>query len=147
LVQQPTERGNGFGLLGALAEKALGLGRGDDAERLVAQQLEHLLAEVRAARVPSNEILERATDYGLRIASLTGNARWMDYLFELHAALKRPCALDVVDQLYTVVRKVRQPAPTALRNYLTVLRGLELGPAERFLLGRLEGLERLIGAR
>jgi len=46
-----------------------------------------------------------------------------------------------------VVRKVRQPAPTALRGYLAVLRDLELGPAERFLLGRLEGLERLIGAR
>ncbi|HTU59568.1 MAG TPA: FHA domain-containing protein, partial [Polyangiales bacterium] len=147
LVQLPAERGHGFGLMGALAEKALGLGRGDEAERLVGQQLDQLLSDLRAGRTPSNDVLERATDYALRIAGLSGNARWTDYLFELYAELKRPCPVQVVDQLYTVMRKVRQPAPVALRGYLAVLRGLELGPAERFLVGRLEGLERLIGAR
>jgi len=147
LVQLPAERGNGFGLMGALAEKALGLGRGDEAERLVGQQLEQLLSDLRDGRTPSNDVLERATDYALRIAGLSGNARWTDYLFDLYATLKRPCPVQVVDQLYTVMRKVRQPAPVALRGYLAVLRGLELGPAERFLVGRLEGLERLIGAR
>ncbi len=147
LVQPPTERGNGFGLFGALADKAIGLGRGDEAERLVGQQLEQLLKDVKGPRTASNEAIARGAEYALRIAALTGNARWTDFLFELYAALKRPCPADVVDQLYTVMRKVRQPAPTALRAYLAVLKSLELGPTERFLVGRLEGLERLIGAR
>jgi hypothetical protein len=45
------------------------------------------------------------------------------------------------------MRKVRQPSRTALRRYLEVLRetSAELGPAERFLVSRLEGLERSLG--
>jgi pSer/pThr/pTyr-binding forkhead associated (FHA) protein len=146
LVQQP-ERGAGFGLLGALAEKALGLGRGDEAERLVGQQLEQLLGDVESGRAVSPEQVERATDYALRIASFTQNARWTDFIFRMYAALRRPCPAATVDQLYTVLRKVQKPAPQTLRAYLAVLRGLELGPADRFLVNRIEGLQRLIGAR
>lgn len=146
LVQQP-ERGGGFGLLGALADKALGLGRGDEAERLVGQQLEQLLGDVESGRAVKPEYIERATDYALRIASFTQNPRWTDFIFRMYTALRRPCTALVVDQLYTVLRKVQKPTPQVLRAYLGVLRGLELGPADRFLVNRIEGLERLIGAR
>jgi pSer/pThr/pTyr-binding forkhead associated (FHA) protein len=144
---QPPERNGGFGLLGALADKALGLGRGDEAERLVGQQLDQLLGDVESGRTVSPEHLDRATDYALRIASFTLNARWTDFIFRLYSALRRPCAAPVVDQLYTVLRKVQKPTPQILRTYLGVLRSLELGPADRFLVNRIEGLERLIGAR
>ena len=52
-----------------------------------------------------------------------------------------------MDELYAVVRKVKQPDLSELRAYLAVLReqGEELGPAERFLVSRLEGLERSFG--
>ena len=52
-----------------------------------------------------------------------------------------------MDDLYAVARKVKQPSPLELRAYLAVLRQLpgELGPGERFLVGRLEGLERSLG--
>lgn len=146
LVQQP-ERGAGFGLLGALADKALGLGRGDEAERLVGQQLDQVLGDLEGGRVVNPEQIERATEYALKIASFTQNARWTDFIFRLYTALRRPCAAAVVDQLYTVLRKVQKPAPQTLRAYLSVLRALELGPADRFLVNRIEGLERLIGAR
>lgn len=144
---QPPERGAGFGLLGALAEKALGLGRGDEAERLVGQQLDQLLGDVESGRNVPQEHIDRATDYALRLASFTQNARWTDYIFRMYSALRRPCAAPVVDELYTVLRKVQRPAPQILRTYLGVLRALELGPADRFLVNRIEGLERLIGAR
>jgi pSer/pThr/pTyr-binding forkhead associated (FHA) protein len=147
LVQQSPDRGASFGLLGALADKALGLGRGDEAERLVGQQLDQVLAEAEGGRAVSPDHIQRATDYALRIASFTQNARWTDFIFRLYSALRRPCAAPVVDQLYTVLRKVQRPAPQALRTYLGVLHGLDLGPADRFLVKRIEGLERLIGAR
>jgi hypothetical protein len=45
--------------------------------------------------------------------------------------------------LYAIVRKVKQPNLSDYRGYLATLhdRQGEFGPAERFLLGRLEGLE------
>jgi len=147
LVQPPSQRGNSFGLLGHLADKALGLGRGDEAERLIAAQLDALLGEVLAGRAVAPESVDRAADYAVRIAAATGNARWTDYVFRVYGAVGRACAAELVDQLYSVIRRVEKPTSQALRDYLVVLRGLELGPSERFLLSRLEGLERLIGAR
>lgn len=147
LVQPPTQRGSLFGLLGILAEKALGLGHGDEAERLVGQQLDNLLAEIESGRAVAPEMVDRAADLAVRIAGATGNARWTEYTFRAYTALRRPCPLSLVDQLYTVLRRVKQPSLTSLREYVTVLRELELGPAERFLLSRLEGLERVVGAR
>jgi len=147
LVQVTTNDRDVFGLMGALADKALGLGRGDEAERLVGQQLDQLLADVESGRGPSPENLERGARYALRIAAAMLSSRWNDYLFRHHAAQKRHFPAPVVDELYTVLRKVRNPSPVALRNYLNVLRAQELGPADRFLVNRIEGLERLIGAR
>jgi hypothetical protein len=46
-----------------------------------------------------------------------------------------------------VARKLKQPNLEELRHYLAVMKdeGTDLGPSERFLLGRLEGLERSLG--
>lgn len=147
LVQMPTNERDPFGLLGALADKALGMGRGDEAERLIGQQLEHLLQEVEAGTQRDLEVVDRAAAHALRIAASTQSARWTDFLFRLYTAQKRLCPAAIVDELYTVLRHVHRPRPNGLRVYLDVLRTLELGPAERFLLNRLEGLERLVSAR
>jgi pSer/pThr/pTyr-binding forkhead associated (FHA) protein len=147
LVQAPTNDRDMFGLMGTLADKALGLGRGEEAERLIGQQLDQLLADVETGRTPTPENLERGARYALRIAAATQSSRWTDFLFRLYSAQKRPFPAPVVDELYTVLRKVRNPSPLALRSYLNVLRVQELGPADRFLVNRIEGLERLIGAR
>jgi hypothetical protein len=147
LVQPPSGRGVGFGLMGSLAEKALGLGRGEEAERLVGPQLDQVRSDIESGRSVSQELLERTTDYALRIAVTTQNPRWTDFIFRLYSALRRPCPAPVVDQLYTIVRKLQKPTPLALRGYLGVLRDLELGPADRFLVNRIEGLERLLSAR
>jgi hypothetical protein len=147
LVQTPEIDRAGFGLMGALADKALALGRGDEAERLIGQQLDQALSDAESGRSIEPENVERATAYALRIAAATQSSRWIDFLFRFYTVLKRPCPAPMVDELYTIVRKVQRPSPGALRTYLAVLRTLELGPADRFLVSRLEGLERLIGAR
>lgn len=149
LVQAPTQRSASFGLMGLLADKALALGRGEEAERLIRPSLEQLLGELENGKKCELEQVRLACDYAVKLASLTGNAEWVDYIFRAYATTKRPCAAELIDHLYDVLRKVREPSLTGLRKYLDVLhREVEtLGPAERFLLGRLEGLERVIAAR
>ena len=68
---------------------------------------------------------------------------------ELYAALAKPLPATIVDEIYTVVRKVKNLDPRSLRAYLVVLRDVQgsFGPAERFVMQRIEGLERLIGAK
>ena len=149
LIQAPTQRAATFGLLGILADKALAMGRGEEAEKLLFEQLDQLLVDAQRGVNVLTETLERASDYALKLATATSNGRWVDYIFRLHAAVGRTCPGPVVDELYTVMRKVKTVNLTVLRDYLEGLRELSasLGPADRFLQSRLEGLERLAAAK
>jgi hypothetical protein len=135
--------------MGILADKALALGRGEEAERLLGPLLEQYLGDLEGGRKPDHDQLRLACDYAMKIASVTGSASWVDYIFRAYATTKKPCAAELVDHLYDVLRKVKAPNLAGLRRYLEVLHGEveNLGPAERFLVGRLEGLERVAAAR
>lgn len=149
LIQAPTERASTFGLLGILADKALAMGRGEEAEKLLFEQLDQLLVDAQRGVTVAPETLERAAEYALKLALVTTNGRWIDYIFRLHAAVGRTCAGSVVDELYTVLRKVKAVNLKVLRDYIQGLRELSgsLGPADRFQLSRLDGLERLAAAK
>ena len=149
LIEAPAQRAATFGLLGILADKALAMGRGEEAEKLLFEQLDQLLVDAqRGVHVPP-AALERAADYALRLGVATGHGRWIDYIFKIHTAVRRPCTSAVVDELYTALRKVKSVNLTVLRDYLDELRELSgsFGPADRFLVSRLEGLERVASAR
>jgi hypothetical protein len=143
----PTLRADAFGLLGGLADKALAMGRGAEAERILSVHLGNVLADARAGRRVAPEVSKRAARYAVKVAVATGRGVWVDFVFELFTALEEPCPGEVVDELYNAVRKVETASVRAPRLYLEVLRGLALGPAERFVLGRVEGLERLIALK
>jgi hypothetical protein len=147
IEQASTQRLPAFGLIGILGEKALALGRGDEAERLLGPQIDLLLEEAADGRRVDAAVVDQACNFALRLAGIVGTGRWVDAVFRLHRILRRTPSTAIVDELYLVLRKVKQPSLVELRAYLGVLREIEggLGPAERFLVGRLEGLERLIG--
>ena len=149
LIQAPTQRAATFGLLGILADKALAMGRGEEAEKLLFEQLDQLLVDAQRGVRVVPETLERAADYALKLSQATGNGRWVDYIFRLHTAVAKMCPGPVIDELYTVLRKVKAVNLTVLRDYLDTLHDLtgSLGPADRFQLSRLEGLERLAAAK
>jgi len=149
LIQGPKERASTFGLLGILADKALAMGRAEEAEKLLFDPLDQLLVDAQRGVSVATETLERASEYALKLASASTNGRWVDYIFRLHAAVGRMCPGPVVDELYTVLRRVKAVNLTVLRDYLQSLRELSqsLGPADRFLLSRLEGLERIAAAK
>jgi pSer/pThr/pTyr-binding forkhead associated (FHA) protein len=145
----PTHRLNTFGILGSLADKAVALGRGDEAERILSAPLAELLESQRAGGETPPEILERAARYAAVLAATTGKASWFDYVIDLYTELGRPCPAEVVDELYSVLRKVGAIDLKLLRRYVELLRSnaASLGPAERFLLNRIEGLERIAALR
>ncbi len=140
-------RAQAFELLGNLADKALALGRGEEAERILGSRLDQLLVDARDAKA-SPELCERAALFALRIAATTGRARWFDYVVQLYAALGCACPVTVVDELYGALSRVGHVDLAALRAYIAVLRERSnLGPAERFLAGRIEGLERVAAVK
>jgi hypothetical protein len=150
MAQMPaTHRADAFGLIAGLADKAIALGHGDEAERLLETYLSQVLEDAEAAQGVTIEVAERAADYAVKLASLTGKGNWVDYVFQLYLALRRPCPAPIVDALYDALRKVKGAERKLLRDYSELLRknASALNPTERFLLNRIEGLERLVGLK
>jgi pSer/pThr/pTyr-binding forkhead associated (FHA) protein len=142
--EDQTHVGDVFDVLGSVADKVLALDRGDEAERILSGVLISMQREAAAGKDLNPAISERAATYAVRIASATGRAGWLDYTIDLYAKLGRVLPLAVVDQLYDVVRKARGMNVTALREYVASVEAKELGPSERFVLQRLQGLERVV---
>lgn len=149
LIQPPTQRVPTFGLLGILADKALALGKPDEAERLLTELLDQVLGDLEAGREVKPELFERSTEYAMKLASATGSGRWVEYIFRAYGSVRRPCPVGIVDELYSLVRRIERLNLGTLRTYIEVLRETSgtLGPAERFLVSRIEGLERLVAAK
>jgi len=142
---EATRKGDALDLLGGVADKVLALGRGDEAERILSSYLRNLLQSARVGGELDVLVAEKAVLYAVRIAEVTGKGTWIDYAFELYTLVKRPLPGPVVERLYASLRKISSPSINVFRQYLSALRGVEssLGPSDRFLVRRIEGLEAL----
>jgi hypothetical protein len=144
LAQPATQRADAFGLLGGLADKALALGRGEEAERILSVHMTNILDDAKRGRRIPPEMAQNASLYAVKVGAATGKGRWIDYVFDLYTATALPCPAEVVDELYTGVRKARGVDVARLRAYVEQMKSRVKGPAERFLLNRVEGLEPLV---
>lgn len=134
-----------YQLLASVVDKALALGRGEEAERVIATHLQSTLSDATGGREVSLDIARTAAGYAVKLAGATGKALWLDHAVKLYAALNLVLPLALVDEMYVLLRRVRGLDLDVLRSYTEALRGRaeELAPAERFVLQRLLGLERL----
>jgi FHA domain len=149
-VDDPSRRVDALRLLGGVANKALALGRHEEAERILSTRLLRILEVTR--KTPGEmppEVVDQAARFAARLAGAMGKGTWVDYVVHLYAAQVRPFPAPLVDELYTVLRKVGVINLSALRAYVEDLqnRSGSFGPAERFLLQRIEGLERLASVK
>ena len=143
----PTHRFDRFAVVGTLAQKALAMGRGEEAERILGALLADTLREVQSGRVPIG--IDQAGHFAAKLADATGKGTWVDYIVALYHGLRRPVPAEIVDELYTTLRKVGAVDLPRFAAYVETLReaSATLSPAEKFLVSRVEGLERLARAR
>jgi hypothetical protein len=139
----PTSRPTSFAIIGGVADKALALGRAGEAERILRRALTDTLLSALRGELGA-EGAEQAAGYALRLAAATGNGSWIDYVVQLYVTLQALLPGRVVDELYAVGRKVERVDKAKLAAYTALLRGMSagFGPAERFVLQRIEGFER-----
>ncbi len=138
----PTRRLDALGVVGELSEKAVALGRFDEAERLLDGFFQQLVDGVAGGEELSEAVVAKVTDLATRLAVSTLKPQWIDRLILLYLRLHRPWPAEVVDSLYGIAQRVSGVDRTALRNYVSELQDKQLGPADRFLMGRIAGLER-----
>jgi pSer/pThr/pTyr-binding forkhead associated (FHA) protein len=140
-----TRRADAFQLLSGVVDKALALGRGDEAEHLIGTHLVAAMADASSGRGIPPDIARTAARYALKLAAATNKSNWLDFAVRLYRALAQPMPLPIVDELYTLVGRMRSMDRALLRDYLDTLRLVSetMTPTERFVLQRLEGLERM----
>ncbi len=134
---------SGLAIIGGVADKTLALGRADEAERILQRSLADILDRSEKGDVDA-DTAESAAAYAVRLAAATGRGSWVDYAFQLYTARGTLLPARIVDELYAAVRKVKHTDKAVLRAYTTRLREVSssFGPAERFVLQRIEGFER-----
>ena len=142
-------RADAFNLLGSVAEKALAMGRADEAERLLASALADVIEASRAGKRMSPALVDMAARFSAKLATSTAKGAWADYVIELYAEQGRPCPAPVIDELYNAFRRVNAIDLPRLRAFIATMRDKlpSYGPADRFLFQRIEGLERLAALR
>ena len=135
-------------LIGGVVDKVLALGRGGEAERLIGLTLRKILDSAERSGEVDDELAELAAQYAVRLAAATRKGEWVNFCFRLYSVRKRPLPAELVDQLFTELRRVDGVDLTTLRKYRAVLSKVasDFGPADRFLLQRILGLERLLAA-
>ena len=143
--EESTLNTDGFALLSGVVDKMLALGRGEDAERLVAGHLATLLTQATSGVAISAEGCEKAARYATKLGSAMQKGAWIDYVFDLYLAARLVIPVGVVDELYAVTRRAKNLDRRRIRAYIEYLeaRSTGLTPPERFALQRIEGLERL----
>lgn len=139
----PPRAGSGLAIIGGVADKALALGRAEEAERILQRALADVATRAERGEVDP-DLAEAAASYAIRLAAGTGKGSWVDYAFQLYTTLGTLLPARVVDDLYAAVRKVKHTDRAVLRAYTARLReaAATYGPAERFVLQRIEGFER-----
>lgn len=142
---ETTHQGDVFQLLGNVVDKQLALGHGSEAEKLLRGHLERILVNARNGAEYDTQCATGAA-YALKLAVATGKAEWVNYTFTLYGTLGVVMPRELVDELYTVLRKVRGVRGALLRDYVAIMQAKESGlsPAERFSLQRVAGLEHLL---
>ncbi len=141
---EPSRSAQSFNLLGGVADKALAMGKAEEAERILQALLTDVITRSRDGQTVDPILAEPAARYAARLAGATTKASWVEYVFELYRRQRRVLPASVIDELYSGVRKVKGLDLGGVRSYLDVLREVSagFGPAERFLVQRIEGLER-----
>lgn len=135
-------------MLSGVAEKAFELGRGGDAERILKRPLESILERIEQGVPPDPREANEAGLLAVRLARATAQASWIDHVFRMFSALERLPTTAIVDELHLAVRVAPGVNIPAFRRYVDRMKASQhlLGPNERFLLRRIEGLDGVLGS-
>jgi pSer/pThr/pTyr-binding forkhead associated (FHA) protein len=145
MTNEVGQGGAAIALLSGVVDKALGMGRIDEAERILTNLLGDVLARLQTGKSDAQTLTD-GTRYAMRLASETGRSTWIDWVFNAYNAAGKVMPAQTVDELYSLARRIKYPVTPALRSYLETLRAQsdKMNPTEKFALQRIEGLVRVL---
>ena len=145
-LDEPTNVASSFQLLKAIADKALAMGRFDEAERILSVSLSRVKADAHRTKTLNANTRLEGTDFAMRLMDGPKAEHWMTWVLELHIDLELVLEKNTIASLHVATRRMKSPPTRLLEAYLRKLSKLPHGPAERFRIKQLEGLLRVMQA-
>ncbi len=129
-----------------LFDKALHVRNYDEAERTLKRLLAALSGGTAALRSRAPILLEHVARSVLSYAAATGRSAAIDQVFTLYQRSGLVMYAPLLDEVHTLVQRLKHPLSPQLRAYVEWLRSEaeRLGPPERFALQRAEALMRTL---
>lgn len=136
----PDKRVHAFALIASVADKALAMGRSDEAERLLADPLREVLAKAQVGSIPDDDVF-RALDYCFKLARGSGRGTWIEHALQIAEARSKLLPSPLVDELYEALRTM-EISRRRLESYVAAVRrsASSSGATDLFRLSRIEGL-------
>ncbi|NUP07888.1 MAG: FHA domain-containing protein [Polyangiaceae bacterium] len=131
-----------FTTLAQLADKALALGRPEDAERILNGPYAELMKEMGKGALVDTIVLGRFATYALRLATDLQKSMWIEWILEAYSLQKMLLPAPIIDELFNVAPKLKHLGQKPFFDYVNTMSESTLTANERFLLQRLEGLAR-----
>jgi hypothetical protein len=116
-----TARASAFDVLGRLADRMFAMGRGSEAEKILADHLTRVRGGARAGLEVPAALREEAARYALRLAQATGRLMWADFAVELHLLAGLPMS-DPLFELLMGAGRVRDLDKKLFADYLAAMR-------------------------
>src|SRR5690606_34315573 len=101
-----SKRTDSLPLLGVLAEKALVLGKPEEAERILSNTLNQILKAYEKGEPIPLQTVELAARHATKLAGATARGSWIDYVIKLYTLAKRPLPAVLIEELHGALRKV-----------------------------------------
>jgi CheY-like chemotaxis protein len=135
----------GLAILAAVANKFFLLGQAPEAQRILRGPLEDVEIRARRGVTTSPKDAETAALLATRLAEELRDPSWVEYVFRLYQALRRPLPAAALDRVHVALRQVPGVSRAVFRDYREELRSRPLpSPADQFLIRRIDGLEPLL---
>lgn len=144
--EETTSVGSSFHLLKTIADKALAMGRFDEAERILGPSLTRVKEDAQRNKEVFPKTRLDGTDFAVRLMDGPKAQEWMAWVLDLHTDLDVVLEKSTIAALHVAARKMKTPPTRYLEAYLRTLSKRSHPPAERFRIKQLEGLLRVMKA-
>ncbi|MBK7583967.1 MAG: FHA domain-containing protein [Myxococcales bacterium] len=128
---ETTQKSRALEILASIADRALEMGRLDDAEDLLKTTLLDMAQESSLGHALEQDSLEFAVGYALRLAEASGTSRWFDFTVDLLKSQRAPCTQLMASRLRSAMKKLTTVDVDRLVAYAKALRASGNSPAEK----------------
>lgn len=129
-------------IMSNVAGKFIILKRYEEAEKLITRFEKEIETKIQLGSIVNSKEVELASFVVVKYVAETGNAQYLDIIFNMYVYINLIPPRNLVDELFKMISKVRYISGQSLDKLIANNTNRELSSNDKFVLRRLEGLRK-----